>query len=90
MKSIPVSDVTYTVVAGDFLVKIATTYCTNATSIAYANAWAEGKSHKIYPGDVIRLPAKICKPGTATTAPTTTKAPTTTRATTTTPKTTTA
>jgi LysM repeat protein len=49
---------TYTVVAGDYLAGIAAKVGTTVQAIVTANGWSDGADHPIYPGDVIKLPAK--------------------------------
>lgn len=53
-----VAAATYTVVAGDYLSGIAAKVGTTVKAIVTANGWTDGTTHKIYPGDVIKLPAK--------------------------------
>ena len=48
---------TYTIVAGDYLAGIAAKVGTTIDAIVQVNGWAD-RSHAIYPGDVIKLPAK--------------------------------
>lgn len=48
---------TYTIVAGDYLAGIAAKAGTTIDAIVQVNGWAD-RSHAIYPGDVIKLPAK--------------------------------
>ncbi len=55
-----VPDLTYTVQSGDSLYRIANAFCTTAADVVALNAWAEGLSHPIYPGDVILIPAPGC------------------------------
>ncbi len=50
---------TYTVVANDTLSGIARKSGTTIQAIIAANGWADGASHRINPGDVITLPAKM-------------------------------
>jgi LysM repeat protein len=49
---------TYTVVAGDYLNLIATNTGTTVDAIVKANGWTDGASHPIFPGQVIKMPAK--------------------------------
>lgn len=48
---------TYTIVAGDYLAGIAAKVGTTIDAIVQVNGWAD-RNHAIYPGDVIKLPAK--------------------------------
>lgn len=48
----------YTVVAGDYLAGIAAKTGTTVKAIVEVNGWTDGAAHRIYPGDVIKLPAK--------------------------------
>ena len=52
---------TYTVVANDTLSGIARKSGTTIQAIIAANGWADGASHRINPGDVITLPAKMAE-----------------------------
>jgi LysM repeat protein len=59
---------TYIVAAGDYLLKIAHTFCINDVSlIATYNAWEDGMSHFLNVGDTVRIPPGSCKPGSANT-----------------------
>lgn len=49
---------TYTVEAGDYLYSIAQKFDTTPQAIAEANGWSDGVNHAIFPGDVIKIPAK--------------------------------
>lgn len=49
---------TYTVEAGDYLYSIAEKFDTTPQAIAEANGWSDGVNHAIFPGDVIKIPAK--------------------------------
>ena len=62
----------YTVVNGDLVVRIAKKFCVKAQDIATYNGWAEGITHPIFAGKVIKIPPNGCQPGTA---PVTTSAP---------------
>ena len=55
--------VTYTVQAGDVLVRIAGWFCVTAQEIVDANSWTEGFDHSLAVGDVIRVPARACVRG---------------------------
>lgn len=57
---------TYTVVSGDLVVRIAKKFCISAKTLADYNAWAEGFNHKIFPGDIVKIPPGSCAPGTQT------------------------
>ena len=48
---------TYTIVAGDYLAGIAAKVGTTIDAIVKVNGWPD-RTHAIYPGDVIKLPAK--------------------------------
>jgi LysM repeat protein len=48
----------YTVVAGDYLAGIAAKTGTTVKAIVSVNGWSDGAAHPIYPGNVIKLPAK--------------------------------
>ncbi len=58
----------YTIVGGDIMVRIAKNFCISAQQIVDYNQWADGFAHKLFPGDVIKIPPNACAPGTATTA----------------------
>lgn len=47
----------YTVVAGDYLLSIASAAGVSVDEIVATNGWADGADHLIRPGDVIRLPS---------------------------------
>lgn len=57
---------TYTVVGGDLVVRIAKKFCISAKTLADYNGWAEGITHPIFPGNVIKIPPNSCAPGTKT------------------------
>lgn len=69
-----VPDITYTVQQGDSLYRIANSFCTSAAEVVAVNAWPEGLSHPIYPGDVILIPPPGC-PVVTEVVTTTTEAP---------------
>ncbi|MEO7398584.1 MAG: LysM peptidoglycan-binding domain-containing protein [Ilumatobacteraceae bacterium] len=53
----------YTVVSGDYPLGIAKKHCIDlATMVAY-NAWPEGDRHPFFPGDLVKIPAGACAPG---------------------------
>lgn len=58
---------THTVVSGDYLVKIAKSFCTTAQKVADYNAWTDGILHPLQPGQVIKIAGGSCAPGTGTT-----------------------
>jgi len=60
---------TYTVKSGDYLVKIAKTYCISAQQIADYNAWGDtgGINHQLQAGNTVRIPPNSCGPDTGTT-----------------------
>jgi len=49
---------TYTVQAGDFLSGIAAKTGTTVDAIVEVNGWTDGDKHVIFPGQVIKMPAK--------------------------------
>ena len=57
----------YTVVGGDYPLGIAKKHCISLDTLVAYNAWPEGTSHAFFPGDVVKIPAGACAPGTATT-----------------------
>jgi LysM repeat protein len=59
------ADFTYTIVAGDFLSRIASRYHAEIDDIAAANQWADGRDHLLLPGAVIYLPANAALPADA-------------------------
>jgi len=63
----------YTVKSGDYLVKIAKTFCITAQDIADYNQWTDsgGIEHQLQPGNIVRIPGNSCAPGTGTTDPST-------------------
>jgi LysM repeat protein len=46
----------YEVQAGDYLAGIATKVGSTVDAIVAANGWADGASHPLYPGDIIKIP----------------------------------
>ena len=62
---------TYKVVAGDTVSQIAKRFGLTADALATVNAWSNGVSHAIYPGDSVRIPpgAKETSNATTTTVP---------------------
>ncbi len=57
---------TYTVVAGDYLAKIAKSAGTTIQSIVDVNEWSDGQDHPIFPGDTIVLPEGATAPAVTT------------------------
>lgn len=55
----------YTVMAGDYLNLIADMFQISATAISNANGWDD--THRLYPGDVIKIPAGAIVPLPTTT-----------------------
>ena len=66
--SVSTVEQSYTVVAGDYLVGIATRFGLTAEAIALANSWADGIAHSLFPGDVIIIPSGGIVPAPTTTA----------------------
>ena len=66
--SVSTVEQSYTVVAGDYLVGIATRFGLTAEAIALANSWADGIAHALFPGDVIIIPSGGVIPAPTTTA----------------------
>jgi LysM repeat protein len=52
--------VTYVVVAGDGLFRIAEQNCVQLEALIEANGWTDGVDHTIRPGDVVQIPGGGC------------------------------
>ena len=62
------SEQSYTVVYGDFMGRISSMFGVSVAAIAQANGWPDaGKTHSLYPGDVIKIPAGAIVPLPTTT-----------------------
>jgi LysM repeat protein len=57
----------YTIVSGDYLSSIASRYGTTVQKIVDYNQWSDGTAHKLFPGDVVKIP-----PGASATGATST------------------
>lgn len=58
----------YSVVSGDYMALIASMYGITVAAIAEANGWPDGGAgHKLFPGDVIKIPAGAIVPLPTTT-----------------------
>ncbi|MEI7547317.1 MAG: LysM peptidoglycan-binding domain-containing protein [Actinomycetota bacterium] len=64
-----VPNISYTVVTGDALTRIADAFCTSAAEIAVLNGWRDGLQHVILPRQTILIPGPGC-PAAATTSTT--------------------
>ena len=60
------AEFTHTIVAGDFLRRIADTYGVEIDDIVGANEWEDGRDHLLLPGDEIYLPADATRPTSTT------------------------
>ena len=59
----------YTIKTGDYLYGIAKAHNVKVDDIVTVNGWTDGVTHKLNPGDVIKIPAGGTLPGATTTVP---------------------